>query len=77
MKFTTAFVSATLAAVAAAQNSTTNNTQVGIEAIEAHFSQSGIVPSLLTTFDPVALMSVTFDGVGEISPGQALTKDRA
>lgn len=74
MKFTTALVSVALAAVAAAQS--TNNTQVGIEAIEAHFSQSGIVPSLLTTFDPVALMSVTFSGVGEISPGQQLTKDR-
>lgn len=77
MKFTAALVSVALATLATAQNSTqTNNTQVGIEAIEAHFSQSGIVPSLLTTFDPVALMSVTFDGVGEISPGQALTKDQ-
>lgn len=77
MKFTTALVSVVFAAVAAAQSNSTNNTQVGIEAIEAHFSQSGIVPSLLTTFDPVALMSVTFDGVGEISPGMPLTKDRA
>ncbi|KIP07988.1 hypothetical protein PHLGIDRAFT_117643 [Phlebiopsis gigantea 11061_1 CR5-6] len=74
MKFTAALVSAALATLAAAQTSTTNNTQVGIEAIEAHFSQSGIVPSLLTTFDPLALMSVTFDGVGEISPGQSLTQ---
>ena len=73
MKFTSAFVSVALAALVAAQ---ANNTELGVEAIEAHFSNAGIVPSLLTTFDPVAVMSLSYTGVGDISPGQQLTKDR-
>lgn len=73
MKFTAALVSVTLASVAAAQ---TNNSELGVEAIEAHFSQSGIVPSLLATFDPVGVLSLNYAGVGDISPGQPLTKDR-
>ncbi|KAJ3526822.1 hypothetical protein NM688_g8212 [Phlebia brevispora] len=51
----------------------TNNT-LGIEAIEAHFSNSGIVPTLLSSFDPSALLTVSYDGVGNLSPGQSLTK---
>ena len=35
---------------------------VQIEAIEAHFKQSLIVPQLLSTFDPTALLSVDFTG---------------
>ena len=54
----------------------TNTTVLGIEAIEAHFTQSGLVPSLLPTFEPVALMSLTFTGVGVVPPGEALTQDR-
>ncbi|KAJ7581016.1 phosphatidylethanolamine-binding protein [Mycena floridula] len=54
---------------AAAQN-------VGIEAIEAHFTQSGLVPSLLTSFDPSALLTATFASSGAITPGQALTEDK-
>ena len=73
MKYTSAFVSVALAALAAAQS---NNTELGIEAIEAHFSNAGIVPSLLTTFDPVAVVSLSYSGVGDITPGQPLTKDR-
>lgn len=46
-----------------------------IEAIEAHFSGSGITPSLLPTFDPSALLSVTF-GATVVTPGQALTQDQ-
>jgi len=73
MKFTSSFVSVALAALVAAQ---ANNTELGVEAIEAHFSNAGIVPSLLTTFDPVAVMSLAYTGVGDISPGQQLTKDQ-
>ncbi|KAI0029323.1 phosphatidylethanolamine-binding protein [Vararia minispora EC-137] len=51
-------------------------TSLNIAAIEAHFNNSGIVPSLLSTFDPSATLNVTFPGVGTISPGQALTKDQ-
>lgn len=67
-------VATSLAALANAQS--TNNTAVGIEAIEAHFTQAGLVPDLLTTFDPSAIMAVSFDGVGSITPGQGLTQDR-
>ena len=52
------------------------DTAVGIEAIEAHFSNAGIVPSLLTSFDPSAVMSVSYTDVGEIQPGQALSQTR-
>ncbi|KAI0003224.1 phosphatidylethanolamine-binding protein [Russula compacta] len=51
----------------------TNDTALGIAAIEAHFTNAQIVPSLLSTFDPSALMTVNFTGVGVISPGQNLS----
>ncbi len=54
----------------------TNDTALGIVAIEAHFSGAQLVPSLLSTFIPSAVMNVTFPGVGAISPGQNLTKTR-
>jgi hypothetical protein len=47
-----------------------------IEAIEAHFTASGIVPSLLSTFDPSAILTLNYAGTGDISPGQALKKDQ-
>ena len=53
-----------------------NNTELQIEAIEAHFNNSGIVPSLLATFTPSAVFNLSYEGVGAISPGQALTKAR-
>jgi phosphatidylethanolamine-binding protein (PEBP) family uncharacterized protein len=54
----------------------TNDTSLQIAAIEAHFEGAEIVPSLLATFDPSAVMTVTFPGVGAISPGQNLTQDQ-
>jgi hypothetical protein len=47
-----------------------------IQAIKAHFSNAGLVPDLLTTFNPSALLNVSFDGVGAISPGQRLQQSR-
>lgn len=67
------FLALSLISLVAAQD---NNTALDIEAIEAHFSNAGIVPDLLSTFDPSAAMSVSFDGVGVIQPGQALSQDR-
>jgi len=49
-------------------------TSLGIEAIEAHFTQSAIVPNLLALFNPSALLSLNFAGVGDVQPGQALTQ---
>jgi hypothetical protein len=51
-----------------------NNTALGIEAIEAHFTNAGLVPALLPTFDPLALLDVSYPGIGDISPGQAFEK---
>ncbi|KAF8266615.1 phosphatidylethanolamine-binding protein [Lactarius quietus] len=54
----------------------TNDTSLEIAAIEAHFTGAEIVPELLASFDPSAVMTVTFPSVGAISPGQNLTKDQ-
>ncbi|KIY51130.1 PEBP-like protein, partial [Fistulina hepatica ATCC 64428] len=48
-----------------------------VAAIEAHFTQSLLVPSLLQTFNPSALLTLTYAGtVGKTTPGQALTIDQ-
>jgi phosphatidylethanolamine-binding protein (PEBP) family uncharacterized protein len=49
------------------------NTAMGITATEDHFESSDLVPDLLPSFNPSALMTVTFPGVGPISPGQNLS----
>ena len=50
------------------------NNELAIEAIEAHYTGSGIVPALLSEFTPSALLHASFAGVGDISPGQALAQ---
>lgn len=47
-----------------------------IAAIEAHFSNAGLVPDLLSSFSPEAFLNVNFNGVGDVAPGTALTQDR-
>jgi phosphatidylethanolamine-binding protein (PEBP) family uncharacterized protein len=49
---------------------------IGVEAIEAHFQQSAIVPDLLASFDPSALISLSFAGVGNAQPGQLFTQEQ-
>jgi len=53
-----------------------NNTALGIVAIEAHFTNAQLVPQLLSTFTPSALLNITFSGVGAISPGQNLSREQ-
>ncbi|KAI5124035.1 hypothetical protein M0805_003864 [Coniferiporia weirii] len=65
------FIALSLVSLVAAQSNA-----LDIEAIEAHFSNAGIVPDLLPTFNPSVLMSVSFDGTGVISPGQALSQSQ-
>jgi len=48
-------------------------TLVDIEAIEAHFNQALIVPSLLPDFTPGATLSLVFSA-SDVSPGQALSQ---
>lgn len=71
------FVSAafvlSLASLVTAQST---NPTLEIEAIQAHFSNAGLVPSLLPTFAPTAFFNLSYSGVGAISPGQKLTKDQ-
>ena len=41
--------------------------------VEADFNSTGLVPGLVPSFNPSAVMTVTFPGVGNISPGQNLS----
>jgi len=54
----------------------TGDTALGIAAIEAHFTNARLVPDLLPTFEPSAVMNVTFSAVGVISPGQNLSTEQ-
>jgi hypothetical protein len=47
-----------------------------LQAIQAHFKQSALVPDLFASFDPIALVSLSFSGVGELKPGQNVTKEQ-
>jgi hypothetical protein len=49
---------------------------LGIKAIEAHFAQSHLVPDLFSSFQPRALLSLNYPGVGTVTPGQKLTKEQ-
>ncbi|TFK55303.1 PEBP-like protein [Heliocybe sulcata] len=71
----TALFSVALASLAAAAESYTQG-DLQTEASVAHLTQSGIVPSLLPTFDPLGYLNVSFPAVGAIGPGQALTQDQ-
>src|SRR6266566_4749399 len=68
---TTAFALSFLGLFANAQP--IDNTAQGISAVQADFKSSVLVPDLLPSFNPSALMTVTFPGVGPISPGQNLS----
>jgi len=64
------------AAIALVPFAVAQQSALGIQAIEAHFQQSHIVPDLFQSFTPDALLSLNFAGVGDVTPGQALTKDQ-
>jgi len=68
-----ALFSLCLASFAAAAGSYTEG-DLQTEASIAHLTQSGIVPSLLPVFNPLGYLNVSFQAVGQISPGQALTE---
>jgi phosphatidylethanolamine-binding protein len=53
--------------------SSSDDTALGIASIEANFKNADIVPDLLPSFNPSAIMNVAFPGVGPISPGQNLS----
>ncbi|KAL1743279.1 phosphatidylethanolamine-binding protein [Schizophyllum fasciatum] len=53
-----------------------DDSALGVAAIQAHFSNAGLVPDLLENFEPQGTLTLNFDGVGDIQPGQALSKDQ-
>ncbi|KAJ7172736.1 phosphatidylethanolamine-binding protein [Mycena filopes] len=61
-------------ALASLATAATAPTVVDIEAIEAHFKQALIVPTLFPTFSPGAILDVAFSGK-PITPGQALAQE--
>lgn len=54
-----------------------NSTLVEIEAIKAHFTQSGLVPAFLPQFTPSAFLTVSFKGLGRVAIGQIVSQERA
>jgi hypothetical protein len=66
-------VSLALASLVAAQSS---GTALELAAIKAHFKAAGLVPSLLSTFEPPALLNLSYADVSNVSPGQPLTGAR-
>ncbi|TFL06859.1 phosphatidylethanolamine-binding protein [Pterulicium gracile] len=64
----------TLAVAAFAQAQA--NTALEIEAIKAHFSGAALVPFLLPEFEPSALLSINYAGVGDMTTGQAVVKEQ-
>ena len=73
--FKSLLASLSLLSLVLAQNSS-DSPAFEVEAIEAHFKNAGLVPDLLANFTPVAEMAVSFNGVGQIQPGQQLSQDR-
>jgi len=51
-------------------------TEAEIENIEAHFTQSRIT-DYLADFEPSALLTLTYEGAGELTPGQELSAAEA
>ncbi|KAF9036779.1 phosphatidylethanolamine-binding protein [Panaeolus papilionaceus] len=48
----------------------------GIKAIQAHFTQSHLVPDLFESFTPSALLNLNYPGVGDVTPGQKFAKEQ-
>jgi hypothetical protein len=66
----------TCAAIVSLALAQSNNTALQIEAIQAHFSNAQLVPVPIPAFNPTAVLTVNFNGVGVITPGQLLTEAR-
>ncbi|KAF9792422.1 phosphatidylethanolamine-binding protein [Thelephora terrestris] len=58
-------------AVALAQS-----TELQLEAIEAHFQNAELVPVPIPVFDPTAVLTANFQGLGDITPGQLISQDQ-
>lgn len=65
------FITCAIFSVALAQS-----TELQLEAIKAHFQNAGLVPVPIPTFEPTAILTANFQGLGEITPGQLVSKDQ-
>lgn len=71
MAFRTFFVTCVIFTAALAQS-----TELQLEAIKAHFQYAELVPVPIPVFDPTAILTANFQGLGDITPGQLVSKDR-
>ena len=71
MAFRTLFVACALFSVALAQS-----TELQLEGIEAQFKNAELVPIPIPVFEPTAILAANFQGLGTITPGQLISKDR-
>lgn len=70
MAFRTLFVACALFSVALAQS-----TELQLEGIEAHFINAQLVPVPIPAFEPTAILVANFQGLGNITPGQLVSKN--
>jgi hypothetical protein len=71
MAFRALFVACALFSVALAQS-----TELQLEAIEAHFTNAELVPVPIPVFEPTAILTANFQGLGSITPGQLIPENR-
>jgi len=71
MAFRTLLVVCALFSVALSQS-----TQLQLEGIEAHFQNAQLVPVPIPAFEPTAILTANFQGLGSITPGQLVSKDQ-
>lgn len=67
----TLFVTCAIFSLALAQS-----TELQLEAIEAHFQNAQLVPVPIPVFEPTAVLTANFQGLGDITPGQLVSKDQ-
>ena len=71
MTFRALFVTCAIFSVALAQS-----TELQLEGIEAHFQNAELVPVPIPAFEPTAILTANFQGLGDITPGQLISQDR-
>jgi len=71
MAFRTLFVACALFSVARSQS-----TQLQLEGIEANFENAQLVPVPIPVFEPTAILTANFQGLGSITPGQLVSRDQ-
>jgi hypothetical protein len=52
------------------------STELQLEGIKAHFQNAELVPVPVPVFEPTAILTATFQGLGAISPGQVIPETR-